>query len=115
MHGELSAADLRELRESEADLRIVDIRPPAAFERGHIPGSENLPLSRLPAEIERLDGADRVVTVCPHGQASVRAARLIAAYEGCSGPVESLDCGLEGWDGDLETGSEDTARRSDAN
>jgi hypothetical protein len=46
-----------------------------------------------------------VVTVCPHGEASVRAARLIGAYEGFDGRVESLACGLEGWTGPLESGS----------
>ena len=104
MDGELSAAELRALLDVDADVRIVDIRSPEAFASRHIPGSENLPLGQLTAEVDQLDGADRVVTVCPHGQASVQAARLIAAYEGCSGPVESLAGGLEEWDGDLVTG-----------
>ena len=104
MDGECSAADLRSLLESERGVRVVDVRPPAAFERGHIPGSENVPLATLTNEVDRLDGADRVVTVCAHGEASIRAARLIAAYEGISGTVESLSCGVDGWDGDLEMG-----------
>ncbi|MFW5896074.1 MAG: rhodanese-like domain-containing protein [archaeon] len=109
MDGEVSAEEFHDLLDS-GDLRIVDVRSPAAFASGHIPGSENIPLGRLTAEVDQLDGADRVVTVCPHGQASVQAARLIAAYEGCSGPVESLASGLEGWDGDLTAGESETTR-----
>ena len=109
MDGELSAAELRNLLDSDTDVTIVDVRSPGAFEREHIPGSENVPLSELTAGIDELDGADRVVTACPHGQASVQAARLIAAYEGVEGPVESLACGLEGWDGVLEGNSETPA------
>ena len=102
MDGELSASELRDLRDAETDLTIVDVRPPEAFDQERIPDSVNVPLSALTGEVDALDGAQRVVTVCPHGQASVQAARLIAAYEGVEGPVESLSCGLEGWDGDIE-------------
>lgn len=106
MDGELTAAGLRDHRSVEPDLRIIDVRAPESFSEGHIPGSENIPFGKLPAEIEQLDGAGRVVTVCPHGEASVQAARLIAAYEGVEGPVESLECGLEGWDGNLAAGED---------
>ena len=86
---------------------VVDIRRPAAFRRGHIPGSENLPLGALAGGVELLDGADHVVTVCPHGQSSIKAARLIAAYGGFDGRVESLAGGLEAWTGPLVHGEED--------
>jgi len=105
MDGELSAAELEALLGGgEDDLRIVDIRNRAAFDRGHIPGSENIPFQELPQRVEALDGADRVVTVCPHGQASQQAARLVGSYEGIGedARVESLACGIEGWPGDLE-------------
>ncbi|MFB6171773.1 MAG: rhodanese-like domain-containing protein [Haloarculaceae archaeon] len=104
MDGEISAADLHDLL-AEGSVRVVDIRQPASYRRGHVPGSENIPMGDLPGRIEELSGADRVVTVCPHGQASVQAARLIASYEGFSGRVESLEPGIEGWSRqyDLET------------
>ena len=43
----------------------------------------------------------------PRGQASVQAARLVGAYEGVDGPVESLAGGLEAWDGPLDGDSRD--------
>jgi rhodanese-related sulfurtransferase len=103
MDGEISAGELEALLEDDEDVRIVDIRPQQAFDRGHIPGSECIPLAELPQSVDRLEGADRVVTVCPHGQASVRAARLVQSYEGLADDarVESLADGISGWSGDL--------------
>jgi rhodanese-related sulfurtransferase len=117
MDGEISAAELKAaLDDGDAPL-IVDIRNPAQFGRERIEGSVNVPMSRLPQEVEQISGADHVVTVCPHGKASVRAARLITSFEGFDGEVESLSSGLEGWEGPVEgsradgddTGTSETA------
>jgi rhodanese-related sulfurtransferase len=110
MDGEISAEELQELLETNGDVRIVDIRSPAAFRRGHIPRSENVPFGELTERIEDFTEAERVVTVCPHGKASQQAARLIGSYEGFSGRVDSLEPGIEGWPYDLE---EDVERASD--
>jgi len=109
MDGEISAEELRTLLTDGDDVRVVDIRSPAAFRRGHIPGSENVPFRELTGRIEEFGDADRVVTVCPHGKASQQAARLVGSYEGFSGRVDSLSPGIEGWDGDLETDDADEA------
>ena len=111
MDGEIDPDEVHALLETDEDVTVVDIRSPEAFRRGHLPGSVCIPLPRLPASVDRLDGADRVVTVCPHGEASVRAARLIAAYEGLAedAPVESMAGGLDAWGHDLETGSAESS------
>jgi len=117
MDGEISVSELESVLDDDAsgDPRIVDIRNPGAFERGHIPGSENIPAPELTDRVTELDGADRVVTVCPHGKASVQAARLVGSYEGVDGPVESLHGGLEAWDGPVEAGGDsDDAAGADA-
>lgn len=102
MDGEISPTAVESLV-TDADARIVDIRSADAFRRGHIPGSENIPFDELPQRVESLAEADRIVTVCPHGQASVQAARLIGSYEGTdSARVESMHGGLTEWDGELE-------------
>lgn len=97
MDDEISGEALDGLLAEGADVRIVDIRSPGAYERGHIPGSENIPFGELPEEVDRLDGTERVVTVCPHGEASIQAARLVGSYEGLDGRVESLAGGVEQW------------------
>jgi rhodanese-related sulfurtransferase len=101
--------------DSDADLRIVDIRDRRAFDRGHLPGSESIPFPELTTRIAELEGTSRIVTVCPHGIASQQAARLIGSYAGTeTAQVESLRGGIEAWQrdvGELEvtTAEDDTA------
>ena len=102
MDGEISPAAVHELLKGDDEttdaLRIVDIRNAMEFERGHIPGSENVPFHELTARIDEFEATDRIITVCPHGQASVQAARLIGSYEGSADArVESMAGGLEEW------------------
>ncbi|WP_246986260.1 rhodanese-like domain-containing protein [Halorientalis marina] len=108
MAAEISADDFADLLDADADVRVVDIRSPVAFDRERIPGSVNVPLPQLPTRVGDLTDADRIVTVCPHGHDSRRAADIITSYEGIDGetPVESLACGLVGWDGPVATDSE---------
>ena len=116
MDGEISTDEVRDLLERGSTPRIVDIRSPAAFARSHIPGSENIPFGELPERIESLSGADHIVTVCPHGKASVQAARLIASFEGTADArVESMAGGLEAWEGSIDSELEtEAASESDA-
>ena len=109
MDGEISADELKKLLDADAPVRIVDIRSPGQFRRGHIPGSENIPFAELTTRIGELADADQVVTVCPHGQASVQAARLIGSFEGFDGRVESLKPGIDGWPYAIETDGERAA------
>jgi rhodanese-related sulfurtransferase len=106
MDGEIAPEEVERLLASEDPPRVVDIRDPGAFRRGHIPGSENVPFPQIPDRAVDLAGADRVVTVCPHGEASVQAARLIGAAAGVDGRVESMRGGLTAWDGDVEAAVE---------
>ncbi|MEF8777077.1 MAG: rhodanese-like domain-containing protein [Haloarculaceae archaeon] len=108
MDGEIEPVSLADLLATdEADPLVLDIRAQHAFRRGHIPGSLNLPMADLTGRIEAVDDADHVVTVCPHGEASIQAARLVSAYGGFDGTVESLAGGLEAWEGPLADGATD--------
>ncbi|RZH69622.1 rhodanese-like domain-containing protein [Natrinema altunense] len=96
MDGEISTDEVKELLEADADVRIVDIRDERNFEHSHIPGSENIPFHELTDRVDELEGEDHIVTVCPHGKASVQAAQLIGSYEGTADArVESMAGGLD--------------------
>ena len=117
MDGEIDPAELSALLEERdggsgdghtdesGSLRVVDIRDRRAFDRGHLPDSECIPFPELTSRVAELEGADRIVTVCPHGVASQQAAQLIGSYEGTrEARVESLRGGVEAWEeavGDL--------------
>lgn len=104
---EISATELQE-RLAEDGPQVVDIRPSEAYEDGHIPGAINVPLTELPGRVDDVDWAEEVVTVCPIGQSSIQAARLIGSYEGADdAEVVSLAGGYRDWDGELESGTAD--------
>lgn len=101
---EISAEALHERLTAGEDVQVVDIRPAAAYERGHIPGAVNLPLDRFAAEIDSVDWGDDVVVACPIGESSVQAARLLSAFEGVDedATVASLAGGYRDWPYELE-------------
>jgi len=114
MDGEISGPELEAALDDGDEPLVVDIRNPQQFERERIEDSINIPLGELPDEVDRIGDADHVVTVCPHGKASVKAARLITSFEGFDGTVESLACGLSGWDGPTESTAADGTHSPDA-
>lgn len=107
---EIRSEELHELLKNDEELRIIDIRSSTAFERGAIPGSENIPFQELPQKIEELADEKQVVTVCPHGKASLQAVRIIDSYEGTTGSVRSLEGGLDAWSRDYELETSEEAK-----
>jgi rhodanese-related sulfurtransferase len=100
---EITPDELADLLDADEPARVIDIRSSAAFERGHIPDSENVPFEELPRRVESVANAERIVTVCPHGKASLQAAQLLRSAEAVDdATVESLAGGLEAWDGPLD-------------
>lgn len=113
MVGEIEPATLRERLEAGDDPLLVDIRGPREFTEGHLPGSRNIPMADLPQHIDAVAEADQVVTICPHGMASVKAARIVEAYQDFDGRVDSLAGGLEAWDGPLEADETENTASAD--
>lgn len=104
---EMSPAELKERLDEGADVQVVDIRQPDSFEEGHVPGATNLPIDRFAREIDDHEWGEEVVVVCPVGQSSRQAARLLESYEGVDedARVANLSGGYEAWDYDLESGT----------
>ena len=62
----------------EAGAVLIDVRSPEEFDRGHIPGSRNLPTQMLRNIEELADDLDTPIYVyCQSGARSSRAAKLL--------------------------------------
>ena len=76
---------------------VVDLRPIADFEKGHIPGSKNVQMSQFDPEAKQLATARAlpVVLVCKAGQVAGGAAKRLrkAGFE----KVFVLDGGIGAW------------------
>lgn len=106
MVDEIAPAELKERLDRGEDVQIVDIRPSRAFRQGHIPGAENVPFDRFARAVEDHEWGEEVVVVCPMGESSIQAARLLESYEGVreDATVANLTGGYQDWHYDLETG-----------
>ncbi|MDZ4348027.1 MAG: rhodanese-like domain-containing protein [Xanthomonadaceae bacterium] len=92
----VSPARLTELVNREQGL-VVDLRPQAEYEKGHIAGALHLPMSQFNPDSKALSKARElpVVLVCPRGATAGPAAdRLVAAG---FARVHVLDGGIAAW------------------
>jgi SulP family sulfate permease len=60
-------------------LTVIDVREPREYRRGHVPGAQLVPLTRILADEYQLDCGDdhRIVFICRSGRRSRRAAQHI--------------------------------------
>lgn len=64
----------------DGSVQLIDIRTPAEFERGALPGFRNIPLDELRERLGELDPALPVRLVCQSGLRSYVAARMLAGH-----------------------------------
>lgn len=93
----LDVQALRERLEGHASPRLLDVRTPAEFETGHIPGAYNVPLDTLREHREELRRHldEDVVLVCRSGNRAEQAEKALAEV-GLPG-LRVLDGGMVGW------------------
>lgn len=75
--GSAKEDEIRALAEQGAP--IVDVRSPAEFAAGHIPGSLNIPLDRLSAGVSRFGKEQPLIVCCASGMRSGMAKRSLEA------------------------------------
>ncbi|MFB4169968.1 sulfurtransferase TusA family protein [Virgibacillus sp. JSM 102003] len=95
--------DLEELRSKvngNEDIAILDVREPAEFAFGHIPGALNIPLGELEERFEELDKDKELHVICRTGNRSDLAAQKLTekGYEN----VKNVVPGMSKWEGSTE-------------
>ena len=64
----------------DGSVQLIDIRTPAEFERGALPGFRNIPLDELRERLGELDSALPVRLVCQSGLRSYVACRILEQH-----------------------------------
>ena len=99
----VSASEVSEgIRTGKSKYRVVDVRPPDEYEKGHVPGAMNIPLDVLfrPTSLEKLPAAgDPILLVCQSGHMESMALGGLAAlgYE-----PYVLRFGMIGWNAETK-------------
>ena len=90
----IDVAQARELIEQH-NAAVVDVRDPASYEAGHIPGAEAVGDANLQTFVQNADRARPLIVCCYHGNMSQGAADYFNEH-GFS-DTYSLDGGYEAW------------------
>ena len=91
----ISAAELHARRESGAAPGAIDVRTPAEYASGHIPGAVNVSFDQVAQRIAEIDAPHGVALYCMVGPRARKgeSALLAAGYE----KVFHLEGGLAAW------------------
>src|SRR5690606_25873163 len=74
-HPQKSAEQIDE--QWEGSGRILDVRTPAEFERGHVPGAVNIPVDELRERLSEVPEQEEVLAYCQVGQRGYLATRIL--------------------------------------
>ncbi len=102
-HRLIDQPELEAMMQDGNPIVIVDLREPALFRQGHIPGAINIPYDeaykRTPKELKK---DQRIVFVCHSGPMGDRVAGYL--YRLGYRDLYNLKWGMKGWKGKLERG-----------
>lgn len=97
---EISAQELRRERGKKPNLILLDVREPREAEIARIEGSQLIPLRDLPRAIPNLPPDAEIVTLCHHGQRSLKARELLKGAGFAR--VRSLAGGIDAWSREVD-------------
>ncbi len=98
---EISATALQLERGRKPDLVLLDVREPREAQIARIEGARHIPLRELPSRLSELPGHSEIITLCHHGQRSLKAREIL---KGAGFPnVRSLAGGIDAWSREVDS------------
>ncbi|HET6871569.1 MAG TPA: rhodanese-like domain-containing protein, partial [Sporolactobacillaceae bacterium] len=91
---------LRQKIEGNEKITILDVREPAEYAFGHIPGAKHIPLGELEERLKELNKEDDLYLVCRTGNRSDYAAQVLTK-KGFN-KVTNVSPGMSNWEGPIE-------------
>jgi len=100
----LSADNVRQRIESKtgAEIALVDVREPAEYQVGHLPGAFHVPLSGLLDSLDSMPRDKTVITYCKRGPRS-RSAAVMMKDHGFDN-IYYMEGGMDAWNGNSARG-----------
>jgi adenylyltransferase/sulfurtransferase len=99
---EISARELQRERLAKANLLLVDVRELREAQVAHIAGARLIPLGELPSRLDELPPRAEIVTLCHHGQRSLKAREILKGAGFAN--VRSLAGGIDAWAREVDPG-----------
>ena len=98
---ELEPVTLRELREllSKGDVTLLDVRPRAEYDAGHIPGALSIPVAELDRRLDELPRHREVIAYC-RGPYCVFSVEAVGTLRARGYRARRADEGLPEWQAD---------------
>ncbi|MFD2637422.1 rhodanese-like domain-containing protein [Piscibacillus salipiscarius] len=89
-----------QFKEGYRKAQLIDVREPNEFERGHILGARNIPMSQLKQRLQEIRPDKPVYLYCQSGQRSLRAATVLKkkGYQ----DLNHLKGGFRKWSGKVK-------------
>lgn len=81
-------------------MNIVDVREPAEYAFGRIPGAKSIPMGELESRLHELDPSEEYYLICRSGNRSDMAAQKLA--DKGFARVKNAVQGMTGWTGEIE-------------
>ena len=94
MDTEVNVIEARDMLNSNKS-QLIDVRSAEQFENKAIPGSINIPLSRISQELPNLDAKRTTMLICEDGALSMQALKLL---EACKFKAMVVRGGLRDWE-----------------